>query len=136
MNEGHNTNGTLGPQTTTAKRLIAPIELRKALLKIMPGYAWTVHIPTWRDDILTATGVQTSGFNRTSTLVVEVHKRGDDIEYAVKSSGFGLRAPWLCAATGRTLAQALRSLQNDYEGKASNYAAHARSLQAGRARKK
>ena len=43
---------------------------RAALVKIMPGYNWTIHrVPTGATTIV-ATGIQSSGFNRLSTLQV------------------------------------------------------------------
>ncbi len=52
---------TAKPFTTT--------DFRKELLAIMPGYKWTVH-KTISGQKLEATGIQTSGFNRLSTLSV------------------------------------------------------------------
>jgi hypothetical protein len=111
-----------------------PKQFRSELLKIMPGYAWTVHKST-SHRIMKATGTQSSGFNRLSTLVVE--RRSNYAAtgtpwYEVKSAGFGLRAPFLAAYADRTLARALRGLQQLYEEKAATYAAHARSLQSAR----
>lgn len=109
-------------------------QLRKELVKIMPGYSWTVHRQSPLSDrkYLKATGVQTSGFNRLSTLqVIRLEKEGV-AEYEVKSAGFGLKAEWLSTATGKTLAKALRSLQNEYEDRASTYSSHALSLRGAR----
>lgn len=107
-------------------------EFRKELLKIMPGYSWTVHRTT--DAIfLKATGIQSSGFNRLSTLRVERFE--DDqgrVEYTVKSAGYGTKSPWAQTITDRTLARAVRHLQDHYQQKASYYSGLARSLQAGR----
>lgn len=50
-------------------------EFRKELLKIMPGYSWTVH-KTSNPERLTATGIQSSGFNRLSTLQVTRTDKG------------------------------------------------------------
>jgi hypothetical protein len=109
-------------------------DFRKELVKIMPGYRWTVHKPGLYSDgkYLRASGVQTSGFNRISTL--EVVKRGEvgAVEYEVKSSGFGKNARWLSTATDGTLARALRSLQSHYEHMASIYGSSARALQDAR----
>ena len=110
-------------------------EFRKELVKIMPGYAWTVHKPGPYSDgtYLEATGIQTSGSNRCSTLHVIVRRvKNGKIEYHVKSSGFGLRAPWLATAVGGTLAKSLRALQTDYEDAAANYQSHAAALKRGR----
>lgn len=108
-------------------------QFRKELIKIMPGYKWTVHRPISKSDrYLSATGIQTSGFNRLSTLEVTMRKKDDSVEYDVRSSGFGLKAPWLSEYQAPTLARALRGLQNHYETVASNYASHAADLRAGR----
>lgn len=109
-------------------------EFRAELVKIMPGYSWTVHKSS-SDALMNATGTQTSGFNRLSTLLVE---RRDNYAgtgrpwYTVKSAGFGLRAPFLAAYEDKTLARALRGLQQHYEWKAATYAGHARALQNAR----
>jgi hypothetical protein len=79
-----------------------------------------------------ATGIQTSGFNRLSTLEVKRCVRGDVVSYEVKSAGFGCRAKWLASSSGRTLAQALRGLQDHYERVAQNYRVHADALIKGR----
>ena len=108
-------------------------EFRKELVKIMPGYQWTVHKPLFRDaTYLCATGIQTSGFNRLSTLEVVRRDRSGAVEYEVKSSGFGTKAPWLSTATDGTLARALRSLQTHYEHRAAAYSSHAWALQNAR----
>lgn len=107
-------------------------EFRKELLKIMPGYSWTVHRTT--DAVfLKATGIQSSGFNRLSTLRVERFARDPNrVEYTVKSAGYGTKSPWAQTVTARTLARAFRCLQDHYLKKASYYAGLAGSLQAGR----
>lgn len=102
----------------------------------MPGYKWTVHRPAFKGlNYLEATGIQSSGFNRLSTLSVVV-RWDDDVPgsdmYKVKSSGFGKDAPWLSDCTGSTLARALRGLQNYYESMASKYSGHAYDLKTGR----
>lgn len=119
-------------------------EFRAELVKIMPGYSWTVHknltnkwlrkgfpdIPT----VLTATGIKSSGSNRLSTL--EVSRREDDghATYTARSSGYGTRAPWLHEYTDGTLARALRGLQDHYERTANTYSIHASDLRHGRAK--
>lgn len=54
-------------------------EFRAELEKIMPGYMWTVHRPSkhlrFPPYVLVATGIQSSGSNRLSTL--EVTRRVD-----------------------------------------------------------
>ncbi len=107
---------------------------RKELVKIMPGYKWTVHRPsvTPFSKLLSATGIQSSGFNRLSTLSVVRREKDGEVYYDVKSAGFGLRAPWLSEFTDGTLARALRELQNHYEGLAMNYSGHASDLKFAR----
>lgn len=113
---------------------MTPKEFRAELVKIMPGYSWTVHKPL-SERTLKATGIQSSGFNRLSTLIVQ---RIDDYGgcgqpwYKVASAGFGRRAPLLCTHSGRTLARALRGLQQLYEAKAAIYSRHAADLQSAR----
>lgn len=104
-------------------------EFRAELEKIMPGYKWTIHKSTSRTF---ATGVQSSGFNRLSTLQVEKAFVGGFLQYSVKSSGSGTRAPWLYEASGGTLAQALRALQKHYEYEAANFKSHAQAIERGR----
>lgn len=107
-------------------------EFRKELVKIMPGYDWTVH-KTKVDGLLKATGTQSSGFNRLSTLSVIRHERDGKARYTAKSAGFGLRARWLHTNEDGTLARALRGLQDHYEATANTYRSHAEHLKAGRA---
>lgn len=106
-------------------------EFRKELVKIMPGYDWTVH-KTKVDGYLEATGTQSSGFNRLSTLSVERRERDGKARYTAKSAGFGLRARWLHTNEDGTLARALRGLQDHYEATANTYRSHAEYLKAGR----
>lgn len=89
-------------------------DFRAELVKIMPGYDWTVQRPVSAVG-LRATGKQSSGFNRTSTLVVERFEVGASVEYRVKSAGFGAKARWLGYHTDTTLARALRGLQQQYQ---------------------
>jgi len=108
-------------------------KFRKELIKVMPGYTWTVHKSSAPEIYLTATGVQSSGFNRLSTVSVTWRAHPTTIPwYEVKSSGFGLKSPWLAEKGGKTLAQAFRALQNHYEHMAQTYACQARNLQAAR----
>lgn len=113
---------------------MTPKEFRAELMKIMPGYSWTVHRSA-TDSRLAATGTQSSGFNRLSTLVVE---RRDNYAgrgfpwYIVKSAGHGVRAPFIGENADRTLARALRGLQEHYEHKAATYRGHAIALKNGR----
>jgi len=108
-------------------------EFRKEIVKIMPGYDWTVHKPgPYCSGSLEATGIQSSGFNRLSTLEVVRREKDNAVEYEVKSSGFGKRSPWLSTSTDGTLARALRSLQNHYENVGRNYLGHSHDLERGR----
>lgn len=106
-------------------------QFRAELLKIMPGYVWTVH-KSRSPDQLTATGTQSSGFNRLSTLQVTRTEHAVGVWYEAKSSGYGLRSPWLMSNTDASLARALRGLQNGYEEQANTYRNHALHLQMGR----
>lgn len=113
-------------------------EFRAELVKIMPGYQWTVHRASKyarsanMPSVLTATGTQSSGSNRLSTL--EVSRRDDEgkITYTAKSSGYGTRARWLHESTDGTLARALRGLQDHYEAVAATYRSHAEAMKVGR----
>lgn len=97
-------------------------KFRKELVKIMPGYEWTVQRPKTYLHHLKATGIQSSGFNRLSTLqVVRREKENEPVEYEVKSAGFGTRSNWISEYTSRTLAGALRGLQEHYEAQLSKY---------------
>jgi hypothetical protein len=104
---------------------------RRELLKIMPGYKWTIHRSN-NGVSLSATGIQSIGFNRMSTLSVVRRDKDGEIEYEVKSAGFGLHAPWLKTCRRSTLARALRGLQTHYESVASKYNSHAVDLENGR----
>lgn len=97
----------------------------------LPGYDWTVH-QTKADEYLSATGTQSSGFNRLSTLSVSRRERDENIRYEAKSAGFGLHARWLHTNEGGTLARALRGLQDHYESTANTYRGHAEALKLGR----
>lgn len=120
-------------------------EFRADLEKIMPGYSWTVHKPLkyrlpahLADDlpeVLTATGIQSSGSNRLSTLEVKRREYDGVVTYEARSSGYGTRAPWLHECTDGTLARVLRGLQEHYERTAATYRSHAAALQTGRAQK-
>lgn len=105
---------------------------RKELMKIMPGYKWTIHRHMPWAKHLSATGIKSAGLNRMSTLQVIKREKDGYFEYEVKSAGFGTRAPWLSIYTDTTLARALRGLQNHYETMAETYSNHAWSLQNAR----
>ena len=113
-------------------------EFRKQLIKIMPGYTWTIHrnsyIPTTYS-YLEATGIQSSGFNRLSTLYVIRRETDNVVEYEVKSAGYGRASPWLSTSRDPSLARALRGLQDHYEQKATMYSGHASALKFGRKQK-
>lgn len=104
---------------------------RDELVKLMPGYAWVVH-RSLSEQRIEASGTQSSGFNRLSTLSVIRTEHVDRIVYEVKSSGYGVRAPWLHTTRDGTLARALRGLQEHYEQRAATYRSHAAALQTGR----
>lgn len=109
------------------------VDFRKELIKIMPGYKWTVHRPNiYIKRFLSATGITTSGFNRLSTLDIIRREKNGCVEYEVKSAGFGKNAPWLSEYESPTLAQALRGLQNHYENRARVYRGHALALEYAR----
>ena len=118
-------------------------EFRAELVKIMPGYSWTVHKPLKHrlpahlaedlPEVLTATGIQSSGSNRLSTLEVERRECDGNVTYTARSAGYGLRARWLHTHTDGTLARVLRGLQEHYERTAATYRSHAAALQTGRA---
>lgn len=109
-----------------------PSALRAKLIKIMPGYNWTVHKAPKGSNRLIATGIQSSGFNRTSTLEVQQTIKNGADWFTVKSSGYGRRALWLAENSDATLARAIRGLQDHYQRKASEYGSHAAALECGR----
>lgn len=114
--------------------MTATAEFRKELVKIMPGYSWTIH-KTSNPERITATGIQSSGFNRLSTVQVTRIENDADwrgLIYEVKSAGFGTKSPWKHTHKDRTLARALRGLQDHYERTANDYRGLAASLQRGR----
>lgn len=110
---------------------MTPAEFRKELVKIMPGYSWTVHKSSSVAH-LEATGIKSSGFNRLSTLCVVRQDRDGVVQYEAKSAGSGTRSPFLHASTGSTLARALRELQVFYEQQAAKYAGHGNALKSAR----
>lgn len=117
-------------------------QFRQELEKLMPGYQWTVHkdklpkafrekFPDSRQS-LEATGTQSSGSNRVSTLGVKRAEHEGVVRYTARSAGYGLRAQWLHEHTDGTLARAFRGLQDHYESVASTYRSHASALAHGR----
>ena len=115
--------------------MITATQFRKELKKIMPGYKWTIH-RLYGNSKLTATGIQTSGLNRLSTLEVAVFKTAKgEIGYKSKSSCTRKNAAWLSEQEGQTLVQSLRNLQNHYKCVGGNYLRHAADLQGARTNK-
>ena len=107
-------------------------DFRADLVKIMPGYSWTVHKST-NPQRITATGIQSSGSNRLSTVqVTRIEGDGWGLSYEVKSASHGTKSPWVHTNRDRTLARALRGLQDHYTATANTYSSLAARLQAGR----
>ena len=104
---------------------------RAELEKLMPGYQWTVH-KSYSENHIEATGTKSSGFNRLCTLSVIRTDHTGAVMYEAKSAGYGLRAPWLHTHADKTLARALRGLQDHYEAKTQTYRIHAEDLASGR----
>ncbi len=119
----------MGTETSEISKAVRAF--RAELVKIMPGYDWTVHRATTAA-YLDATGTQSSGFNRLSTLSVTRKQHGDALLYRVASAGHGARAPWIKVNTDGTLARALRGLQDAYEYEAAKMRSCAARLEAGR----
>lgn len=116
----------------TAATPMTPKQFRAELVKIMPGYKWTIHKTTVTEH-LAATGIQSSGFNRLSTLHVVRDERRDEWErYVVRSAGHGTKSPWIFTNKDGTLARALRGLQDYYQSTANQYRSLAASLEKGR----
>lgn len=116
---------------------MTPADFRKKLINIMPGYDWTVHkTPKCYADIglnyLQATGIQSSGFNRLSTLSIIWREKDGVEEFEAKSAGYGSNARWLHTHIDSTLARALRGLQDHYQHMAGLYQGHANALQSAR----
>lgn len=111
-------------------------KFRAELNARMPLYKWTVHTQDKGCRHLLATGIQTSGFNRLSTLeVARVEHNlasGSTVEYIVKSAGFGAKAAWEAQMNRSTLASALRALQDYYAAQARHFSALENALQYGR----
>lgn len=107
-------------------------DLRKDLVKLMPGYDWTVHRVRPGAVVILATGTKSSGFNRLSTLSVSRTEKDGVVTYEAKSAGFGTKATWIHTHEDRTLARALRGLQSHYEAMAITYRGLASALQNGR----
>jgi hypothetical protein len=106
-------------------------DFRAELVKIMPGYSWTVHQSS-NAAFLKATGIQSSGSNRLSTLSVVRSERDGKVTYVSKSAGYGTRAKWLHTNIDGTLARSLRGLQDHYQAIANTYRSHAKALENAR----
>jgi hypothetical protein len=117
-------------ETTTEK--FSANDFRAELMKIMPGFNWTVHRASKSDVIITATGIQSSGFNRLSTLRVDRDIRPSRTWYTAKIAGYGTRTPFSNEGCGATLARALRSLQKQCQSKATNYQVLVSKIESGR----
>lgn len=109
-------------------------QFREELEKIMPGYKWVVHKAYSADDKITfATGIQSKGMNRMSTLHVKRDACHDnDIHYSVSSSGFGKGSEIGGEESAPTLARALRQLQERYSKRASFFSGLYNDLEKGR----
>lgn len=105
---------------------------RDELVKIMPGYSWTVHRHAKDAARVTATGIQSSGFNRLSTLQVVRSEIGGNPWYTAKFAGHGTHAKWVHESSDVTLVRAIRGLQQHCEQMANTYHSHAAKLRAGR----
>ncbi len=109
-------------------------EFRDEIQKVMPGYKWTVHKESPYTG-LRATGIQSSGFNRLSTLEVQREEEHGAAWYIVRSSGYGAKSPWVGVKGNVTLRSALRDLQKHYIHEALKYNSLERALQNGREKK-
>lgn len=119
-------------------------EFRAELMKIMPGFNWTVARPyrLYKEPdtapgfaLMKATGIQSAGFNRMATLGVERRDENGKVEYEVSIADYGTRGPWVETYKRETLARALRSLQERCESMRGVYAACVNAMQGGRAKK-
>lgn len=99
---------------------------REELKKRMPGFRWVVR----RIGLLEAEGSQSSGSNRTATLIVRPGANG---WYTASFYGYGLRAAQVATADGQTVAQALRCLQDQMQRQGSVLCGAAETMQAARA---
>lgn len=107
-------------------------DFRRELTQVMPGYKWVLHRARYAPTVQRATGTQSSGFNRLSTLQVVRTQGASGTSYQVKSAGYGAKAPWEGAATNTSLRRALRDLQKFYEDEASKYGRLAAAMEKGR----
>lgn len=105
---------------------------RRELVQVMPGYKWTVH-KTKNTLRISATGIQSSDFNRLSTLeVTRIEGDASGLSYEVKSAPHGTKSAWAHTNRDTTLRRALRGLQDHYVAKANTYRQLAQRLQYGR----
>lgn len=102
---------------------------RKELAKILPGYKWTVH-RTLSTRVISATGIQSSGFNRLSTI--EVTRHIERPWYEAAGYGRGIRALVAGRGYGETLARAIRGLQSHYASERDRYATLEREISEAR----
>lgn len=107
-------------------------DFRKELMKIMPGYKWTVHKTSNPNGFQSATGIQSSGFNRLSTLRVTRREKDGIVTYEAKSAPYGGRPRWAHTNTDGSLARALRGLQDHYERQANYFRSLASYLNSAR----
>ena len=107
-------------------------DFRAELKKWMPGFKWTVHKQRLGSAFFEATGIRSAGFNRMGTMRIERCATQFGIRYTVKVDGFGKKGSWLNAATGSTLRQALRGVQENCNWHARNYASLATMIQNAR----
>lgn len=106
---------------------------RAQLVKIMPGYKWTVH-RCRNPAFIKATGIRSSGFNRLSTLkVVREETERYGVTFRACLAGHGTKAIFGPEFVGPSIARALRDLQNHYVYTAATYRNLASQLEQGRA---
>ncbi|WP_180897155.1 hypothetical protein [Martelella soudanensis] len=113
------------------KKPFTSADFRKELISIMPGYKWTVH-KTNSDIRMEATGIQSSGFNRISTLQVIRRESDERVEYQATSAGYGTKARWRGCSRDKTLARSLRGLEQHYDRQSFEFHHLAARLNAGR----
>ncbi len=108
-------------------------DFRKELNKVLPGYKWTISKHTGNGQHLTATGIQSSGFNRVSTIEIYRESKDGYGFYSAKIWGYGRRSP-LVAETGEfgSLKRALRLLQEYCEHRSSVFKSAANYIEFAR----
>jgi len=106
-------------------------KFRLALKKIMPGYQWTIKKSS-HPDYIVAEGIQSSGFNRLSSLDIARIISRDGVYYLSKLYGFGRRATLIAENKDTTLARSLRNLQAHCEGQEQKWRAAVSYLKQGR----